>query len=137
MKIKTGIRRAVLPLAILTGMAVMLMSHRPSQGAAQQDQQNQPSQQDQQNQDQSQTDQQPKKKKGGFFGGLKDVTTQSSDQKKLTASAGTKGVADGKAIADMTPTAADKQQVTDMENYSVPPDDLKKFQDDGHIQPKQ
>ena len=140
MNMKSTIQQAVFPLAILTGLGVLLASPRPRLGAAQQDQQgqqNQTDQQNQQNQDQSQTDQQPKKKKGGIFGGLKSVTTQSSDQNKATASAGTKGVGAGKAIGEMTPTAADRQQVTDMENYTVPPNDLKKFQQAGHLQPNQ
>jgi cytoskeletal protein RodZ len=122
------------PLAILMSMAVMLAVILPRLVAAQQDQQNQ---KDQQDPNQSQTDQKAKKKKGGIFSDTNDVNTQSSDQKKLTASAGTRGALDGKQIADKTPSAADKQQVTDMENYSVPQGDLKKFQDDGHLQPKQ
>ena len=146
MKSKTRVRRATLPLGLLAGIAVILAITLPRLGAARQDQQSQQgqqnqqdqqSQQSQQNQDQTQTDQQPKKKKGGIFGGLKSVTTQSSDQNKATASAGTKGVGEGKAIGEMTPTSADRQQVTDMENFSVPQGDLKKFQDDGRLQPKQ
>jgi hypothetical protein len=134
-RIKTGIRRTFFQLTALMGMAMMFALILPGLGAAQQDQQAQPDQQNQPKQDQTNTDKQPKKK-GGFFGGLKDVTTQSSDQKKETASMGTKGALDGKEIADKTPTSADKQQVTDMENYSVPQGDLKKFQEDGHLQPK-
>lgn len=132
MKTKTKVKRVVFPLAISAVMSVMFAFAMPRPAAAQQDQQTQ----DQQKQDQSQTDQQQKKKKGGVFGGLKAVTTQSSDQKKDTASAGTKGALDGKQIADKTPTDADKQQVTEMEKYSVPQNVLKKFQDDGHLQPK-
>ena len=128
MRGKIGIRRAVLPLAALTGLAVVLALAAPRLGTAQQDQQGQ------QSQGQSQKEKQPEKK-GGFFGGLKAVTTQSSDQNKATASAGSKGALDGKQIADMTPTPADRQKVTDMENYSIPQGDLKKFQDDGHLQP--
>jgi len=126
---KTKIRRAGFQLSVLAGIAVIFALILPGLGAAQQGQQDQPKK------DQSQTEQQPKKK-GGVFGGLKAVTTQSSDQKKETASLGTKGVMDGKEIADKVPTAADKQQVTDMENYSVAQGDLKKFQEDGHLQPK-
>lgn len=141
MNMKSRIQQAVFPLAILTGLGVLIAPPLPRLGAAQQDQQTQDQQnqqdQSQQNQDQSQTDQQQKKKKGGIFGGLKSVTTQSSDQNKATASAGSKGVGEGKAIGNMTPTAADKQQVTDMENYSLPPNDLKKFQQAGHLQPSQ
>lgn len=132
MKTKTKVKKMVFPLAILAGLSVMCAFAMPRPAAAQQDQQTQ----DQQKQDQSQTDQQPKKKKGGVFGGLKSVTTQSSDQNKATATMGTKGALDGKQIADKTPTDADKQQVTDMEKYSVPQNVLKKFQDDGHLQPK-
>lgn len=129
---KTRIR-----LTILTGMAVMFGSTVPRL-AARQDQQNQQNQQNQPSQDQKQTDQQPpEEKKGGRFGGLKKITSgQSASETTSTASGGSKGISDGKTIADKTPTGADRQQVSDMENYSVPQNDLKKFQDDGHLQPK-
>ncbi len=139
--IRIRFQQAVLPLAILTGMAVMFGPTLPRLGAAQQDQQSQQDQQtqkdqrNQQNQDQTQTDQQPKKKKGGILGGIKSMTGSSSEQTKETATMGTKGALDGKQIAEMTPTAADRQKVADMENYSIPQGDLKKFQDDGHLQP--
>lgn len=116
----------LMALAVLVGAAL----HRVQ--AASQDQKNKP------NQDQTQTDQQQKKKKGGLFGGLKKVSGGESGQESAaTTSAGSKSVGEGKKIGEMTPTAADRQQVTDMENYSVPGNDLKKFQDDGHLQPKQ
>lgn len=133
MIVKTNVWRVGFPLALVTGVAVIFALTLPLRGVAQQDQDKA---QDQQKQDQTQTDQQKKKGGGGIFGGLKSVTTQSSDQNKATASAGTKGALDGKEIADKTPTSADMQQVTDMENYSVPQGDLKKFQEDGHLQPK-
>jgi hypothetical protein len=129
---ETKFRQAVFEFIVWMGMALMSALILPGLGMAQQDQQSQQDQKSQPKQDQ--TDQQPKKK-GGFFGGLKAVTTQSSDQNKATASLGTKGALDGKQIADMTPTAADRQKVTDMENFSIPQGDLKKFQDDGHLQP--
>jgi cytoskeletal protein RodZ len=133
MIVKTKVGRAAFPLALVTSVAVTIALTLPLRVVAQQDQEKA---QDQQKQDQAQTDQQKKKGGGGIFGGLKAVTTQSSDQNKATASAGTKGALDGKEIADKTPTSADMQQVTDMENYSVPQGDLKKFQEDGHLQPK-
>jgi hypothetical protein len=97
--------------------------------------------QPQQTQDQSQKDQQQQKKKkkgGGFFGGLKAITGESSEQTEATATAGSKSVGegDGARIADTTPTAADRRKVSEMENYSVPEKDLKKFQEDGHLVPK-
>jgi hypothetical protein len=140
--IESRIQQMVLLLAILTGMALMFGPALPRLQAAQQDQQTQQPQQDQQNppsQDQTKTDQtQTDQKKGSRFGGLKKVTgSQSAQQTTSTASGGSKGITDGKKLAETTPTAADRQQVTDMENYSVPQPDLKKFQDDGHLQPKQ
>ena len=126
------------------------LTDRPTRDlrAAVQDQQNQPTQQSPTNQtqqtqqgkqDSGQTsqDQQRQKKKGSFFGGLKSVTGQSSEQTQATATAGNKAVGEGKKIGEMTPTAADRQEVTDMENHSVQQKDLKKFQDDGHLQPRQ
>ena len=97
------------------------------------------SQQDQSQQDQgkSDKDQQKKKKKGGFFSGLKAVTGESSEQQEVTATAGSKTVGEGEQIGDAKPTAADRQAVTAMENYSLPEKDVKKFQDDGKLKPKQ
>lgn len=128
-------------LALLVALAVSFgpLPHRVQ--AASQDQKSQQGQQDQKNnpnQDQTQTDQQQKKKKGGLFGGLKKVSGGESGQESAaTTSAGSKSIGEGKKIGEITPTAADRQQVTDMENYSVPQSDLKKFQEDGHLQPKQ
>jgi len=99
-----------------------------------QDQGQQSQDQSQQNQDQSQ---QQKKKKGGLLGGFKAITGQSSEQGQATASAGTKGVGEGAKIGDTPPTPADRQKVTQMENYSVPDKALKKFQADGHLVPQQ
>ena len=139
--IRSRFQQAVLPLAILTGMVVLFAPPLPQLGAAQQDQQNQPAQQNQQsqqNQDNSQQDQQQTDQKKSRFGGLKKITgSQSSQQTTSTASGGSKGITDGKKLAETNPTAADRQQVTDMENYSVPQPDLKKFQNDGHLQTKQ
>ena len=100
-----------------------------------QDQGQQSQDQSQQNQDQSQ--QQQKKKKGGFFGGLKSVTGESSQQSAETRTAGSKTIGEGAKIGDMQPTGADRQKVTQMENYNLPEKDLKKFQADGHLVPKQ
>jgi len=131
----------ILGLALLVALAVSLSPSMHRVHAAQQDQNNQQNQQDQKknaNQNQTQSDQQQKKKKGGLFGGLKKVSgVESGQESAATTSAGSKSVGEGKKIGEMTPTAADRQQVTDMENYSVPQSDLKKFQDDGHLQPKQ
>ena len=94
--------------------------------------------QPQQEQEQTQKEQkEKKKKKGGFFGGLKAVTGASSDQQEVTATAGSKTIGEGEQIGDAKPTAADRQQVSGMENHSVPEKDLKKFQDDGNLKPKQ
>lgn len=129
------IKWAVAPLAILTGLGILFAPPLPRLGAAQQDQQNQQTQQDQ---NKSQQDQQKPDQKKSRFGGLKRVTgSQSAQQTTSTASGGSKGITDGKKLAETTPTAADRQQVTDMENYSVSQSVLKKFQDDGHLQPKQ
>ena len=92
--------------------------------------------QTQQSQDQTQKEQQQKeKKKGGFFGGLKAVTGGSSEQTEATATAGSKSVGEGQRIGNAQPTAADRKKVSDMEKYSIPEQDLKKFQQDGQLQP--
>ena len=80
--------------------------------------------------------QQKKKKKGGFFGGLKSITGESSEQQEVTATAGSKTVGEGERIGDVQPTSADRQKVTAMENYSVPEKDLKRFVQDGRLQPQ-
>ena len=129
-------RRVLYPLgmALLGTLFLVISSHAARAG--QEAQQNAPQQGDQSaSQGQSQKQEKPKKK-GGFFGGMKAITGSSSEQTSDTASAGTKGVGEGEKIADVTPTAADRQAVTGMENYSVPGGDLKKFVEDGHLKPK-
>lgn len=93
-------------------------------------------QQQQQDQSQQKEQEQKKKKKGGFFGGLKSVTGQSSEQQEVTATAGSKTVGEGEQISSVTPKAEDRRQVSAMENYSLPPADVKKFQEEGKLQPK-
>jgi hypothetical protein len=93
--------------------------------------------QSQQGQGKSDKDQQKKKKKGGFFSGLKAITGESSEQQEVTATAGSKTVGEGEQMGEAKPTAADRQAVTAMENYSIPEKDVKKFQDDGKLKPKQ
>jgi hypothetical protein len=94
--------------------------------------------QSQQSQEKSDKDQQKKKKKGGgFFGGLKAVTGESSEQQEVTATAGSKTVGEGEQIGSAQPTAADRRAVSAMENYSIPEKDVKKFQDEGQLKPKQ
>jgi len=96
-------------------------------------------------QDQTQTDQQQqqqqqqqkKKKKGGFFGGLKAVTGETGEQSEVTRTAGSKSVGEGEKMGDVQPTAADRRAVKGMEDYSLPQKDVKKFQEDGKLQPQQ
>jgi hypothetical protein len=125
-----------LGVALLAALALVFFS--PAVCAGQDAQQGQ-QQQAQPDQSQGQTQQQEKpKKKGGLFGGLKAITGSSSEQSSATASAGTKGVGqEGKKIAELTPSAADIAAVTSMEQFSIPEKDLKKFEQDGHLQPKQ
>jgi len=78
----------------------------------------------------------PKKKKGGFFGGLKAVAGGGSEQTEATRTAGSKTVGEGEQIGDAQPTAADRQAVSGMESYSVPENDLKKFQEAGTLKAK-
>ena len=108
------------------------LASRPAVAAAEQQQQQQ-----QQQQDQGQQDQQKKKKKGGVFGGMKAVSGESSEQQEATATAGSKSVGEGEKIGSVTPTSADRQQVGAMANYTDPQNDLKKFQEDGRLKPKQ
>lgn len=125
-------KRKLQALPLLLGLILLMVLAAPaSQTSQEQPAQEQPAQ------EQAQKDQQKKKKKGGFFGGLKAVTGQSSEQQEATATAGSKSVGEGQKIGDVVPTASDRQQVTGMENYSIPEKDLKKFQDDGHLKPKQ
>jgi hypothetical protein len=87
---------------------------------------------------QDQTQAKTKKKKSSFWGDLGGTVTGSkSEQTAETASAGTKGVGEGEKISNVTPSAADRQAVTAMETYSVPPGDLAKFIEDGHLKGKQ
>ncbi len=99
--------------------------------------------QTQSGQDQTQTDQQQqpqpqkKKKKGGFFSGLKSVTGETGEQAEVTRTAGSKSVGEGEKIGEVTPTASDRQQVKGMEDYSLPQQEVKKFQADGKLHPQQ
>jgi hypothetical protein len=118
-------------LAVLAWVAVQPL--RAVQEAQSQDQ----GQTQSQDQTQTQTKEQPKKK-GGFFKGLSKVGGgQSGQESSATASAGAKGAGEGKAIANLTPSAADIAAVTGMEHYNVTTEVLKKFEQDGHLQPKQ
>ena len=115
-------------------MLFVVLAFLAGPGARAQDQsQSQP----QEDQNPPQKDQPQPKKKGGFFKGLKAVTGESSEQTEATAAAGSKSVGEGAKIADVKPTASDRGKVTAMENYSVPEKDLKKFQEDGKLVPKQ
>ncbi len=128
---KFGLRWCLAVMALAVALGVW-----PSRAQQQsQDQSQQNKDQNQQNQDQNQSDQQKKKKKS-LFGGLKSVTGEKGEQSEATRTAGSKSVGEGQKIAETTPTATDRQALDAMENYSVSPADLKKFQADGHLQPK-
>lgn len=130
---KLSLRSSLTALALVAILGVW-----PSRAQQQsQDQSQQNKDQSQQNQGQSQSDQQQPKKKKGLFGGLKAVTGEKGEQSEATRTAGSKSVGEGQKIANTTPTAADRQALDAVENYSVSPADLKKFQTDGGLQPKQ
>jgi transcription initiation factor TFIID subunit TAF12 len=121
-------------VVLFAAMTLIFLSR--SVRAGQDNQQGQQQGQQDQNQGQSQQQEKPKKK-GGFFGGLKAITGSNSEQTSATASAGSKGVGEGEKIGNVTPTPADRMAVTLMETYSVPPSDLTKFIQDGHLKGKQ
>jgi opacity protein-like surface antigen len=105
--------------------------------AGQDTQQGQQQGQSDQGQGQGQS-QEKQKKKGGFLSGVKAMTESSKEQTSATASAGTKGIGDqGTKVAEVTPTPADRQAVTQMESFTLPQGDLSKFIEAGHLQPKQ
>jgi hypothetical protein len=127
-------RRTCRLLTLLIVFAVLMAWGAPPTSPQDQSQPDQ----SQQSQEKSDKDQQKKKKKGGgFFGGLKAVTGESSEQQEATRTAGSKTVGEGEQIGDAQPTAADRQAVKAMENYSIPEKDVKKFQDGGQLKPKQ
>jgi hypothetical protein len=120
--------------ALLLALCVTV-SWTKAQGQSQQGQGQ--SQQGQDQSQQGQEQQQKKKKGGGFFGGMKAMTGQGSQETEATRSAGVKGVGEGAKVGDVQPTAADRAKVSEMERYSIPAPELKKFDDDGHLVPKQ
>jgi hypothetical protein len=125
-------RRLLCTLAVTLAAAVLL-AWPPRTVRAGQEAQSPPPGQQEQNQ---KTSQQAKpEKKGGFFDGMKPVTGSSSAQTSYTASAGAKGVGEGKKIGEVAPTAADRQAVTEMERYFIPPQEVKKFDQDGNLKP--
>lgn len=136
MKSKAG--PSLWALIFVLGMALGGLASRSQDQPQGQGQQQAGQDQQQSGQDQTQTGQQPKKKKkgGGFFGGLKAITGESSEQTEAAATAGSKSVGEGEKIGNVTPTAANRQQVKGMENYSVPEQDVKKFQQDGNLKPQ-
>jgi len=128
------VRRTCRLLTSLVVLAVLIAWGAPPTSPQDQSQPDQ----SQQSQTKSDKDQQKKKKKGGgFFGGLKAVTGESSEQQEVTATAGSKTVGEGEQIGSAQPTAADRQAVSAMEKYSIPEKDVKKFQDEGQLKPKQ
>lgn len=136
---RRGSDRFLFALAFLAVLAwVATQPLRAAQDAQQSPPQDQGQSQNQgQTQTQTQTQQKPKKS-GGFFKGLTKITGgQSGQETSATASAGAKGIDEGKKMAELTPSAADIAAVTSMEQYAIPAADLKKFQQDGHLQPKQ
>jgi hypothetical protein len=125
-----------LGFVLLAAGILGLYSRAARAGQDAQQGQQQPAQTDQ-TQGQGQQQEKPKKK-GGFFGGLKAVSGSSSNQTSYTASAGAKGIGDeGAKIGEITPTAADRQAVTQMENTSVAQGDLSKFIEGGKLKSKQ
>jgi hypothetical protein len=96
-----------------------------------------PSPQDEQKSDQQKKEKEKKKKGGGFFGGLKAVSGSSSEQQEATRTAGSKTVGEGAQIGDAQPTADDRATVSAMEGYTLPPAEVKKFQEDGKLKASQ
>ena len=127
-------RQACRLFTLLIIFAVLMDWGAPPTSPQDQSQQDQ----SQQSQEKSDKDQQKKKKKGGgFFGGLKAVAGESSEQQEVTATAGSKTVGEGEQIGSAQPTAADRRAVSAMESYAIPEKDVKKFQDEGQLKPKQ
>jgi len=77
---------------------------------------------------------QSQQQKGGFFTGLKAVSGQGSQQEVATATAGSKSVGEGRKIAEVTPTPADWQAVSEMETLTVSQVDLANFRTEGSLQ---
>lgn len=131
MKFASRILTLAFPCVLLGTLAAPPL---PAQDTSQPNQ----TQQDQSQQGQEKADKDKKKKKGGgFFGGLKAISGSSSEQQEATRTAGSKTVGEGAQIGDAQPTAADRQAVSAMESYSVAAPEIKKFQDDGKLKPKQ
>ncbi len=125
--------RWLFPLAVVLATAGLLLCPARVVSAGQD---NSNSQSGQQEQSQKKEEQAKPQKKGGFFEGMKAVTGSSSAQTSDTASAGAKGVGEGEKIGEVTPTAADRQAVTDMERYFIPPQEVKKFDEQGNLKPE-
>ena len=71
---------------------------------------------------------------GGLFGGVKAVTSmKKSEETELTASAGAKGVGEGKAIGKDTVTQADRDKVARMASAMASPAEMKTFLEEGKL----
>lgn len=75
-----------------------------------------------------------KKQGGGLFGGVRSVTSfKKTEDKELSASAGAKGVGEGKDIGKATVTAADREKVEKMASAKPSKSELQAFLKEGKL----
>ncbi len=121
--------KACLALACLLALALVAAGAAgPASAAAQQPQQ------EQKDKDKDKEKQQ-EKKGGGLFGGFKRVTgMEKGEEKRATASAGTKGVGqEGRMVGAVSVSAADREKVERMASAMPSPQEMKAFLEEGKL----
>jgi hypothetical protein len=116
---------ACLVVAALAGLAAFL----PTQATPPQEQK-----QEQEKKKPEEKKPEEKPKQGGLFGGVRAVTSmKKSEESELTASAGAKGVGEGKAIGKVPVSGADREKVARMASAMPSPAEMKTFLEEGRL----
>ncbi len=122
MQTRINPRKAALALACMVAAALLASGWAPL-----------PAPQQQQKQDKEK--QKPEEKKdSGLFTGFKKVTgSEKSEEKQATASAGAKGVGEGKSIGNVPASAADRTKVARMESARPSQEEMNAFLQEGKL----
>ena len=121
---------ACLVVAALAGLAAFL----PTQATPPQEQKQEQEKKKPEEKKPQEKKPEEKPKQGGLFGGVRAVTSmKKSDESELTASAGAKGVGEGKAIGKVPVSGADRQKVARMASAMASPAEMKTFLEEGKL----
>lgn len=120
--------RARLWAALACLVAAMFLSAAVNQQAGQAQQQKQEPEKEKPKPEEKE------KKPGGLFGGVRAVTgMKGSEESQLTASAGAKGVGEGRAIGSAVVGNSDREKVARMASAMPSPAEMKAFLEEGRL----